>query len=113
METLVQVGLSNALAATLLAVLVAGVAFGGRRPALVHSFWLLVLLRLLVPPFLPVPIPWPNLMDLPEAHARLAPGRVANGLPMASSDDALVEPEGVRTASEPTIPARPRLAFWG
>src|SRR5216683_5722208 len=97
METLVHFGLSNALAATILAVLVASVAHFCRRPALVHSLWLLVLLRLIMPPVFAVGIPWPNLAatpntqgialaltsdhtpevewkDLPEVSASLVPG---------------------------------------
>ena len=71
METLVHAGLSNALAAVILAVLVAGVVDFCRRPALVHSFWLLVLLRLLMPPFFAVEIPWPNLAATPNTQGIL------------------------------------------
>src|SRR3954469_14172856 len=59
MDTLLYAGLGNAVAATALALVVAAVAHFCRRPALVHSLWLLVLLKLLTPPLLPVPLPWP------------------------------------------------------
>ena len=42
METLLQLGLSNALVATFLAVLVWSLSKACRRPALVHILWLLV-----------------------------------------------------------------------
>ncbi|MGE3804291.1 MAG: M56 family metallopeptidase [Gemmataceae bacterium] len=57
METLVQLALTNAVMATLLA-LVAGLAGLLRlRPALVHGLWLLVLLKLVTPPFVSIPVP--------------------------------------------------------
>jgi beta-lactamase regulating signal transducer with metallopeptidase domain len=45
--------------ATLLAVLVAGVSRVCRRPALVHTLWLLVLLKLVTPSPLVLPVNWP------------------------------------------------------
>ncbi len=59
MDTLLQIGLSNAVAATLLALVVGCVGLVWRRPALLHSLWLLVLLKLLTPPLVWVPVPWP------------------------------------------------------
>jgi beta-lactamase regulating signal transducer with metallopeptidase domain len=68
METLLQVTLSNAIAAAALA-LVAGLAsvFWRRRPALVHGLWLLVLLKLLTPPLIRVPVPALAPADLKPA----------------------------------------------
>jgi beta-lactamase regulating signal transducer with metallopeptidase domain len=57
METLVHIGLSNAVLATLLALLAAAVSLVLRRPALCHSLWLLVFLKLLTPPLYRVPVP--------------------------------------------------------
>src|SRR5260370_37689567 len=54
---LLHVGLSNALVAALLAVGVALIGRVARRPALVHSLWLLVLLKLITPPLVSFPIP--------------------------------------------------------
>jgi beta-lactamase regulating signal transducer with metallopeptidase domain len=60
MSALLQVALTNAVLALGLAV----VAWAGsilRRPALTHALWLLVLLRLVVPPVWQVPVvPWPE-----------------------------------------------------
>src|SRR4051794_22887480 len=60
MDTLLHLGVSNALLAGLLALVAALVARFARRPALAHGLWLLVLLKLLTPPLLPVPIPLPS-----------------------------------------------------
>ncbi len=57
MEWLVHAMLSNALATTILAVFVAGLARACRRPALVHGLWVIVLLKLITPPALLVPVP--------------------------------------------------------
>jgi bla regulator protein blaR1 len=54
-----RAALSNALAATVLALLVACLGrVLSRRPALMHCLWLLVLLKLITPPLFEVPIPW-------------------------------------------------------
>ena len=51
MDNLLHVGLSNALAAAVLALLAAGATVClRRRPALVHGLWLLVVFKLLTPP---------------------------------------------------------------
>lgn len=62
MEPLVNACLSNALAAMLLAVLAVVVAALRQRPALVHSLWLLVLLKLVTPPVVPFAIAPPASM---------------------------------------------------
>jgi bla regulator protein BlaR1 len=64
MTDFLTIGLSNAIAATLLAVLAAVVGGTGRRPALAHGLWLLVLVKLITPPIVPVQI------ALPQALAR-------------------------------------------
>jgi beta-lactamase regulating signal transducer with metallopeptidase domain len=69
-ETVLHAGLSNALAATALAALAAlGTFLFRRRPALVHGLWLLVLLKLLTPPLVRVPLPWPDPAATREAPA--------------------------------------------
>jgi beta-lactamase regulating signal transducer with metallopeptidase domain len=59
MDTILHFVVGNALVATVLAILVAALACFCRRPALVHSLWLLVLLKCLTPPLVQVPLPWP------------------------------------------------------
>jgi beta-lactamase regulating signal transducer with metallopeptidase domain/TolA-binding protein len=58
MERLLELGLSNAACAAVLAVLVAAGACLCRRPALVHGLWILVLLKLVTPPLYPVHLHW-------------------------------------------------------
>lgn len=58
MQWLVEVGLSNALAAAVLALAAWLVGKLWRRPAVTHALWLLVLLKLLTPPIIELPLPW-------------------------------------------------------
>jgi bla regulator protein blaR1 len=57
MESLVHAMLSNASAAAVLAVLVALIGRAYRRPALIHGLWLIVMLKLVTPPVIPVSLP--------------------------------------------------------
>ena len=59
MDDLLNLGLSNAVAAALLALVAVAAGAVCRRPALVHGLWLLVLLKLVTPPLVRVPIAWP------------------------------------------------------
>jgi beta-lactamase regulating signal transducer with metallopeptidase domain len=56
MEALVHAMLSNALVATALALLPLVLGRFGRSPALVHSLWLVVLLKLVTPPIVTIPL---------------------------------------------------------
>ena len=56
MESLVNALLSNALVATGLALAPLVLSRLGRSPALVHSLWLVVLLKLVTPPLVQVPL---------------------------------------------------------
>jgi len=62
MESLVHAMLSNAMAATILAVVVAGLGRTCRRPALIHSLWLVVMLKLVTPPVVSLSVPIPIAM---------------------------------------------------
>jgi beta-lactamase regulating signal transducer with metallopeptidase domain len=53
---LIDVGLSNAAAACMLAVAACLIGRLSRRPAVVHAAWLLVILKLLTPPLFRVPV---------------------------------------------------------
>src|SRR5688500_15562071 len=64
MSTLLHVGLANLLCASALAVAAALVGRYARRPALTHSLWLLVLLKLVTPPFFTLPV-----LELPAPPA--------------------------------------------
>ena len=67
MEALLSLVVSNAVVATVLAVAAAVVCCCCRRPAVRHALWLLVLLKLLTPPLIPLPIAWPQASDAPPA----------------------------------------------
>src|SRR6185436_7281946 len=54
--------ISNTVAAGCLALLVAGVCRWRRfGPAVTHALWLVVLVKLVTPPVLDLPLPWPSL----------------------------------------------------
>ena len=72
MHMLLDVALSNAIMAVLLALLAGVVGACCRRPALVHGLWLLVLLKLLTPPLFHVPIPSFHASEPAEPVAPLA-----------------------------------------
>ena len=73
MTTLLSIVLSNALLVLPLAILAAGVAALGRRPALAHGLWLLVLLKLVTPPFIALPVPAFTWTEATPAVAEAAP----------------------------------------
>jgi beta-lactamase regulating signal transducer with metallopeptidase domain len=101
MDTLLFVGLSNALAATVLALVAAVVGRLWRRPAFTHALWLLVLLKLLTPPLFVVPVSWPALAD--PAPVSVAAGDMGDDSPWLASQatDLTEEPEGDGMATAP------------
>jgi len=84
MESLVHSMLSNAATAAVLALAIGAFSRSCRRPALVHCLWLVVLLKLITPPLVPVSLP----RSLPACISGLAPGRGA-------SASRFVQPVGV------------------
>jgi beta-lactamase regulating signal transducer with metallopeptidase domain len=76
-DTLLEIGLSNALVATLLAIVVALIGKACCRPALVHTLWLLVLLKLVTPAPLALSITLPSPL---EASKDFAPVNEDSGL---------------------------------
>jgi beta-lactamase regulating signal transducer with metallopeptidase domain len=97
-ETLLHVGLSNALAASALALVAVAVGSVSRRPALAHGLWLLVLLKLVTPPLVPVRIPWPDTPELVAGPAGPPPAVTLSGPP------ALVVPEHQEEAGDEAPP---------
>ena len=95
METLFRAGVSNAVSATFLAMVVACLSRPlARRPAILHCLWLLVLLKLVTPPLYEVAIPWPassGPAERQEAAALVVPthrgssARQASRCPSTSS----------------------------
>src|SRR4051812_869117 len=108
MAHLLEIALSNLLVAALLALLAALAGWWGKRPALTHALWLLVLLKLITPPLFPVPIDWPAPLtvepELLALHAvKLEPDIVIVPEPLipAAGDDAVPTPDEV--AVEPMV----------
>lgn len=81
MHNLLDIGLSNALVATLLALVAWVGARVCRRPALAHGLWLLVFVKLLTPPLLRVPVSW-------EAAAPPTPPEPADAVVQAAPSPA-------------------------
>jgi hypothetical protein len=56
-ESLLNAALDNAVQVSLLAVVVFAINWTVRRPAFVHWLWVLLLVKLLTPPFVVIPVP--------------------------------------------------------
>lgn len=69
MSRLLEIGLSNAVMATLLAIAAFALCRLCRRPALAHGLWLVVLLKLVTPPLVPVPMPWFDSQEAADPDA--------------------------------------------
>src|SRR5262245_37100899 len=87
MRTLVEYGLANAAAATALAAVAVLVGLVVRRPAVRNALWLLVLVRLVLPPVWTVPVFLPGFAAddhaIASESADVIPTQpaVADGLP--------------------------------
>jgi bla regulator protein BlaR1 len=69
-ETLYLAGLSNAVSATVLALVVTCLGrVLGRRPAVLHCLWMLVLLKLVTPSIYEVSVPWPESSSAAQQSA--------------------------------------------
>ncbi len=117
MPVLLETGLSNAVAAALLALIAACAACVCRRPALLHALWLLVLVKLLTPPVFRIDISWfmppapaaegqveTTLLPVPAPPPDLAPPVTTNGKtgePTATEAPAVL-PDGLAQA-EPGV----------
>ena len=107
MDTLLHVGLSNAVTATLLALVAAVAARLLRRPAVAHGLWILVLIKLITPPFISVPIALPAE---PTPARETASFQLPSGFVSSEWTDSLTEP--APTGGEPGgagVPLLPRM----
>jgi bla regulator protein blaR1 len=106
---LFRAGVSNAVSATLLALVVAGLSRPlARRPAILHALWLLVLLKLVTPPLYELPIPWPSssrTLDRGQAAAEVVSTVVDSRSAVEMPTDAFVVEWDL--ATEPS--AHPRV----
>ncbi len=112
MESLVHALFSNAIAATVLAVIATCLARSCRRPALTHSLWLLVMVKLITPPIVPIALPFTNAIAPVQSIAMktdddhdLGPGGPAERLSLLpGTDPSLTSPADappLEVASEP------------
>jgi len=69
MESFVNTLIGNALAATVLALVAVALGRTCRRPAVTHSLWLLVMLKLITPALVPISLPIAQLIKPTETHA--------------------------------------------
>ena len=112
MNTLLEVTLSNIVMAAILAVPAALAGWWGRRPALTHGLWLLVLLKLVTPPIFWVPVALAEAAPPPPLPAVPAPMAVPVPLEPAAPPEppreqpavALQEPEALVAPVEPELP---------
>jgi beta-lactamase regulating signal transducer with metallopeptidase domain len=104
MPTLLEMGLSNALIAGLLALIALACSRWG-RPALAHGLWLLVLIKLVTPPVIPVSLPWTPRTDATETRVALPPSDLVERLPAGASewDDALLQSALAEREPEPAV----------
>ncbi len=71
MQTLVHVGLANAVLAAALALLVIGIMRIHYNPFAARALWLVVLARFVMPPVLNVPLPVPTItLDRPDFQSQ-------------------------------------------
>jgi beta-lactamase regulating signal transducer with metallopeptidase domain len=111
-DTLLHVGLGNALAATALALAVAALTRVFRsRPALTRGLWLLVLLKLLTPPLLSPRVAWPAAFapTAPPAVSLAPPGGALRVAPAPPTPEADLDEEPAPlpvAAGLPDAPAR-------
>jgi beta-lactamase regulating signal transducer with metallopeptidase domain len=91
MESLVYTLLSNALAATFMAAIVVGLSRICRRPALTHSLWLVVMLKLVTPPLVPISLPVANVFAPIRSSSAIV--HINGGAGAAGHFEALAEPD--------------------
>jgi beta-lactamase regulating signal transducer with metallopeptidase domain len=84
MQRFLEISLTNAVLATALAVVAVLVSRVCKRPAVSHTLWLLVLLKLLSPPFVTIPVSWP--VDLEPSSGGAAQPSDEDGVADRSAD---------------------------
>lgn len=114
METLLQIGLSNAAAAAVLSLAAAGLSQILRRPPITRALWLLVLLKLITPPLWTIHVPLhvlpPPLAPLKSAVAQdqnASPQLDTFALPAATGTPTFAQIEDTSGDATPLPPARP------
>ncbi|MBI2803652.1 MAG: M48 family metalloprotease [Planctomycetes bacterium] len=109
MAYVAEIVLSNLLVASALALLAALAGLWGRRPALTHALWLLVMLKLITPPLFRCSIPWPEAPSPAQNEVAQAKPVVTNTKPITKQEKPiaapLVHPPAPDEAPPPVLPA--------
>jgi beta-lactamase regulating signal transducer with metallopeptidase domain len=108
MPSLLYLALSNAVLATLLAALVAVVTRFCRRPSVRHALWLLVLLKLITPPLVPLSVAWPRSDETEPRAEVISPSEPEPTEPSPSLPESTL-PIGAATVRERPSQAEPPL----
>jgi beta-lactamase regulating signal transducer with metallopeptidase domain len=111
MESLLQIGISNAVAAVLLAFLAFAVDRTFRRPALSYWFWLLVLVKLLTPPLVRVPLSWPTEPVMaPVVATQVVPAEDAPAILLQAEPEAVtpLATAPVKAGDSPSVNREPQ-----
>lgn len=124
MSDLLNIAVSNAVAATVLALLVLAVGAVYRRPALRHALWLLVLLKLVTPPLLFLPVSWPTAdepvpqeIDVVREEPTIASPLAVEELeavvivPVAGETD-FSSVGAIGSPTSPPVPLPPQPSLW-
>lgn len=102
MTWLLEVGLSNLAVAALLALIAAMAGRCFKRPALTHALWLLVFLKLITPPLVPLPLGWLTPENVAKSKDPEAGPTVARLQPKNSKDAKMpVDSPELKTESSP------------
>lgn len=81
MELFLQIGFTNAIVSAVLALIVLGLTFVVRNPFIVRGMWLVVLIKLIMPPLISVPLPISIPSNETPQEIRL-PDRAVNDEPV-------------------------------
>ncbi|CAN5320308.1 hypothetical protein BH10PLA2_BH10PLA2_02870 [soil metagenome] len=98
MNDLLQIGLANAAIVTVMAIPAYALSRWGKRPAMAHLLWVIVLIKLLTPPIWQIPVKWNR--PVPEI-ASDTPNSIAHPINEALEISAL---EITANNSEPVTP---------
>lgn len=119
MPSLLYLALSNAVLATFLAAFVAFATRLCRRPSVRHALWLLVLLKLVTPPLLPISVSWPRSEESKPLPAEMPPSDFVLPGPLADAANGRRPPAGEelhpsaeKTLYQPADADRSPHSFW-
>jgi len=102
--TLAEMAASNLVVALVLAVAAAAVGLWGRRPALTHLLWVLVLVKLVTPPLVRVPLAWPAPPPVAAEDAEEPAGVPVRMVLVGGGAAFEAAPEPPEAAAEPPAP---------